>query len=102
MRRMRCGGLCGLCGVERDDGAFWENYLKVLDFGAPMGLIEPDTSLPVLCDNCELLVRICLTYYKDLAFAQHVYCASSAEDALRLMKFRAHPELVEALKKMGR
>jgi hypothetical protein len=100
MRRMRKGGLCGLCGIERDDGAYWENYARVLDFGVPgMVPVEPDMTMPILCDNCELLITVCRAYKQDPAFAQRTYCASTERDALRLMNFRAHPELLKVLEK---
>jgi hypothetical protein len=58
MRRARLGGTCARCGASAPDGLFWENRLVVLDFGVPeIPPIEPDTTVPVLCDECELRRR---------------------------------------------
>lgn len=43
---------CERCGKR--GGLLWENRLKVLDFGIEgMPPVEPDTTVPVLCDDCE-------------------------------------------------
>jgi hypothetical protein len=46
MRSAKLGGLCGYCGRESDEGCFWANDPKVLDFGIPgFPPIEPDMSV---------------------------------------------------------
>jgi hypothetical protein len=91
------GGLCSLCGVESDEGLYWRCVPIVLDFGVPtMPIIEPDMSVPTRCDNCELLVRVVQSYREDAVWAQRVYCAINAHNALKLLGWRPH----EALRKV--
>ncbi len=89
MRRGRNGGLCAVCGDERDDGLFWENYLKVLDFGVDtMPPMEPDTTEPVRCDRCEFEHRVRTHYADDPIDAQRTYWVApcDVERYLRLKR----------------
>ncbi len=40
---------------------------------------------PQRCDDCETRQRVRQDFAEDAGFAQRLYCAASAEDALRLM-----------------
>lgn len=98
MQRGRKGGLCALCGVEGDDGLYWESAYIVLDFGVP-GLppFEPDMTKPVMCDNCHELESIVSAYREDAAGAQRIYCAATAGDALRLANWKPTEALTRAI-----
>lgn len=92
------GGLCALCGIESNDGLYWRCSPIVLDFGMPgMDPMEPDMTTPTSCDSCELLHQVCSAYRYDPIAAQRMYGATSAANALRLMGWKAHPELTRAL-----
>lgn len=87
-----------MCGIESNDGLYWRCSPIVLDFGMPgMAPIEPDMTTPRMCDNCETLRRVVEEYKADPIAAQRIYCATSAANALRLMGWKAHPELTSAL-----
>jgi hypothetical protein len=67
MRRMRNGGKCAVCGRSEPTGPFWENHLRILDFGTPaLPPLEPDTTQPVRCDACEMLARLADPEYRRL------------------------------------
>lgn len=76
---------CAFCGQE--GGALWESVYRVLDFGVPtMPPLEPgDLGEPVRCDDCETRHNIRTAYASDPAAARLVYCAETAEGAIRLM-----------------
>lgn len=98
MRSAGQGGLCAICGVESDTGLHWRCSARVLDFGVPgMPPLEADMTTPTLCDNCNTLHRVVEAYRDNQTFAERAWCAGSAADALRLMGWKAHPELARAL-----
>jgi hypothetical protein len=50
MRKLHPDGVCACCGRV---GPTWANLEpRPLDFGNGV-ILEPDTSLPALCDECE-------------------------------------------------
>lgn len=54
MRSATDHGPCAVCG-KTAPGLYWTNRLIVLDFGVDgMPPIEPDTTQPVRCDDCEI------------------------------------------------
>lgn len=86
-----------MCGVESDTGLYWRCSARVLDFGDGSPPLEADMSTPCLCDNCNTLHRVVEAYRDNQAFAERAWCAGSPADALRLMGWRAHPELARAI-----
>jgi hypothetical protein len=78
---------CAQCG-KVGPGLFWENRLKVLDFGVSgFPPIEPDTTAPVRCDRCETVARVTREYQVCPQIAAHVYGSATATEALmRLMQ----------------
>lgn len=98
MQRGRKGGLCALCGVENDEGLYWEPAPIVLDFGVPtMPPIEPDMTKPVVCDSCHLLQTVVEDYREDPDWAQRIYGAATAANALMRMGWRPTEALLIAL-----
>lgn len=85
MRTTQSGGLCAVCGTERDSGAYWGNRAVVLDSGIPGDCpLEPDMSEPVRCDRCETLHRLHEDYRDRPALAQRMYGGATLADAIRV------------------
>lgn len=47
-------GECESCHQTPDNGALWVTTARVLDFGVPGLIFEPNPCEPKLCDECEL------------------------------------------------
>jgi hypothetical protein len=65
MRKMVSGGTCAACKRTSKNGAFWATMMQVLDFGNGL-ILEPNTSEPVRCDDCELLANLADPEYRRL------------------------------------
>jgi hypothetical protein len=50
-------GECESCHEVPDNGALWVTTARVLDFGVPGLIFEPNPSEPKMCDDCELIAR---------------------------------------------
>lgn len=53
MREGTDRGPCAKCG-KKGPGLYWRSTAIVLDFGVPdVAPMEPNMTVPVLCDDCE-------------------------------------------------
>jgi hypothetical protein len=87
MRKMVQGGTCGHCGRSSPTGGYWVNVLKVLDFGVDTMLpLEPDTSVPVLCDDCQRLQSM---MEHEAAGMLHLWGPLSAQQRAELERYKA-------------
>lgn len=94
MRSAKQGGLCAHCGRESDEGLFWANNPKVLDFGVPgVAPIEPDMTMPTLCDDCQTRHNVYTAYAENQSRASMVYGARTPQDALHLMGVPTKPTM---------
>jgi hypothetical protein len=85
MRKMQKGGLCAACGIESDDGPYWGNVAKVLDFGVPgIAPMEPNMMEPVRCDRCETMHRLQTDYAESPTEAQRMHGGRTLTGAIKL------------------
>jgi hypothetical protein len=90
MRTTQLGGLCAVCGIERDDGLYYTNRYFVWDWsvlGIDAPPVEPDMSQPVRCDACETRHTVTTTYQANPTLARQIYCAETPAAALRILGY---------------